>query len=272
MGNRCCGSFFGRIMTTKELELTWPSDKMYKTTDGDKTGLQMRQAFVTRAVTDKLSALTAVNIIYFILAVLVAGLGFSMVPGYSVAIDPTGTGLRVPHSIWFVSSAILIFLWTMCFFFDPYYQVQRIIKRAMIFNGFLLIDLLQNIAHIVLVIIELVQGTTGMASNTSTPSGTFFLVFLVILLGVFIIIDIVIYSVSGNYALLLHEGVMAGWEPGVIGSRKEANKILLDVSGKRLADSNYLPTNNDIRIKMKPQNGLSIIGNLMKNKNSSKVK
>lgn len=271
MGN-CCGSFFSRIMTKKELELTWPDDRMYETAGGQKTGLAMRQAYITREVTDKLSALTAINVVYFIVAVLIGGIGFSMVPGYSVAVDPTGTGIRVPHSIWFASSAFLIFLWTMCFFFDPYYQVQRIIKRSRIFNGFLLIDVLQNIAHLVLVIIELVQGTTGMASNTVTPSGTFFLIFLLVILALSIIIDIVIYSVSGNYALLLHEGVMAGWVPGYIGSRKEANEILLDGSGKRLAGSGYVPANNDIRISVgnrKP----SIMDMYIKNKkNSSKIK
>jgi len=272
MGNRCCGSFFGRVMTAKELKRTWPDDVVFETKAGEKTGLQMRQAYTTRAVTDKLSALTVVNVIYFILAVVIAGFGFSVIPGYAILNDTSGTGLRVPHSVWFVSPAILIFLWALSFFFDPYYQTARIVMRSRIFSGFLLIDFLQNIAHLVFVIIEVIQGTTGMASNTSTSAGTFFLIFLIAVLGISIIIDAIIYGVSANYALLLQEGVIAGWEPGAVGSRRDANRTLLDATGKELVQPEFMSTGNDVRIRMTDSSNGSVVEKLLGGKRNRKRK
>lgn len=272
MGNRCCGSFFGRVMTAKELRRTWPDDEVFQTAAGEKSGLQMRQAYTTRAVTDKLSALTVINVIYFIMAVAIAGFGFSLIPGYAVLNDPSGTGLRVPHSIWFLSPAILIFLWALSFFFDPYYQTARIVMRSRIFNGFLLIDFLQNIAHLVFVVIELIQGTTGMASNTSTSAGTFFLIFLAVVLGIAIILDAIIYGVSANYALLLQEGVIAGWEPGAVGSRREANRTLLDATGKALVEPQFMSSGNGMRIRMNDNSSISVVESLIGGRKNRKKK
>jgi len=277
MGNRCCGSFFGRVKTAKELRLTWPDEETSQTAAGPKSGLEMRQAYSVRAVTDKLTALSVVIMLYFVLGPLVAGLGFSLVPGYPNVTDTVGTGTRVPHSIWFISSAILVFLWGMSFSFDPYYQVSRIIFRSRVFNGFLLIDLLQNIAHLVLTIIEVVQGTSGLASNTTTPSGTFFLITLIVFLVIFLIFDIFIYSISGNYATLLNESMLAGWQPGVIGSRGRANNTLVSPSGDNLAYNSFVSTgapmaqSGDVRVSFKPSSsGMSMVDNLINRKRNKK--
>lgn len=262
MGNRCCGSFFGRVPTAEELKRTYPDGQVFDTRAGQKNGAQMRQAWVTREVSDKLTALCTLLVIYFILAVGVAGFGFSLVPGYAQVNDPAGTGVRVPHSIWFFSSAILIVLWMTTFFFDPYYQIARMIVRSRIFNGFLLIDFLQNLTHLVFTIIEVVQGSTGLASNTTTPQGSFFLIFLIVLLAIFVLWDILIYTQSANWATLLVEGVKAGWVPGAVGSRGAANDALLSSTGDDLATAVRTDIPVDVRIEMQPRPSSSVGGHV----------
>lgn len=240
MGNYCCPGIFARVPSPAEMNQMYPNQS-YNTRIGIKTGDMLKQAELTRMLSQKLGALTVLNVIYFVITVVLAGFISSLIPGYSSILDPSGTGTRVPHTIWFIWSAITVFMFTMSFYFGPYFHIKRFSDWSKIyFFAFLVPEIFQMIVHLIFVVIELVEVLSGMATNTTTPEGFTYLIILIVFIGLALVLDIVTAVVATSYMSLIDNAMQAGWKPGVISSQQEGNGMLLNEEGSGLVSDDTI--------------------------------
>ena len=230
MGSWFSSGTFGRVYTAAELQMLYPDNATFQTAAGQRSGVDVRRAFVARQVGDKQASLSVLMIIYFILSLFIY-LGASVVPNFAQIDNQPGV-LAMPHSIWGIwpMVTVMVFAWT--FFFGAYFNVARVVMGARGFFGVLLVGILIHIAHIVLAIIELVQCQSFLCLNTNSTVGKPFLIGLVVVVGVFIVWLIIVWLVAASYITLLTEGIQAGWIPGgAPGTRLDANRTLAAASG-----------------------------------------
>ena len=209
MGNWCARGTFGEFPTRRELEITFPD-------------VTVRSAYIAKEVSAKLSTLSVLYVLYWALTTFFF-LGLSVVPNYSQI--PQGTGFAVPHSIWGVWPSLTILVFTMTFYFGPFFQVSRVVMGSRFFFAVVLFDTLLHAAHFILALVELLEPCESLLCVDSR--GYAFLIALTAATGFFVIWNVIIIVVSRGYVNMIVEGLDAGWRPGaVIQSRKQANDIL----------------------------------------------
>ena len=230
MGSWFSSGTFGRVYTAGELQTLYPDEATFNTAAGQRSGADVRRAFVARQVGDKQASLGVLMLVYFMLSLFIY-LGVSVVPNYAQIDDQMGV-LSVPHSIWGIWPMITVVVYAWTFFFGAYFTVARVVMGARGFFAVLLIGILAHIAHLVLAIIELSQCTSLLCTNANSTVGKGFLIGLIVVLGVFIVWLIIVWLVASSFIKLLTEGLQAGWVPGAgPATRLQANRTLAAASG-----------------------------------------
>jgi hypothetical protein len=240
MGNWCGAGTFGRVYTAEELQSNqfFPDNSVWQTQAGQVDGKRMRQAFISRQVGDKQASLFILILIYFLLSLFIY-LGVSVIPDYA-PIPQTSGVFSVPHSIWGIWPFVTIFVFQATFYFGSYFQVSRVVMGARAFYAVLVIDILVHIAHLVLVIVELANCQSLLCTCVNTTVGKGFLIALAAVEGVFVIWQIIVFVVASSFVRMITEGLRAGWMPGKIQSRSQANVVLTGVPGESSNSVNFV--------------------------------